>query len=320
MSELVRIGAACTLLPSSGTWAQAPEPAQRSARSAEIQELRGDLRRIAARLDALEREEDAEPGESTAENGLTAAPNPSSVVPLPPPDESGAVTSAAPAAAKPAPSLAAPVLTAGDAPTLTFFCGTTLNFGVDGYYDYNFNEPIGRVNLLRSYTVTSNSFILNQADIVVEHLPTVESRMGGRLDLQFGQATETLQGSSVNEQRPQVWRNIYQAYGSYLAPIGSGLEVDFGKWASSLGAEGNYEKDQIAYSRAFSYSYLPFYHMGFRLNYNVTPRLNVGYWLVNGASDTEDLNGFKSQAFYVHDQASQDACLECELLLRRRSA
>ncbi len=168
---------------------------------------------------------------------------------------------------------------------------------MDGYYGYNFNAPVGRVNLLRAYDVTSNSFNLNQVSLIAEHVPTRVERFGGRLDLQYGQATETLQGSSLNEQRPQVWRNIFQAYGSYLAPVGSGLQVDFGKFASSLGNEGNYTKDQVAYSRSYSFNYLPFYHMGLRANYNVTPKVNVAYWLVNGANDTEDLNGFKSQGF-----------------------
>ncbi len=201
------------------------------------------------------------------------------------------------ASAPQSPEETMPILTVADAPTLSFFRGTTINFGVDGYYGYNFNEPIGRVNLLRAYDVTSNSFNLNQVNLVVEHLASPESRLGGRVDLQFGQATETLQGSSVNEQRPQVWRNIFQAYGTYLAPIGSGLQIDFGKFASSLGNEGNYTKDQIAYSRAYSFNYLPFYHMGLRANYNVSPKVNVAYWLVNGANNTEDTNGFKSQAF-----------------------
>jgi hypothetical protein len=76
------------------------------------------------------------------------------------------------------------------------------------------------VNLLRPYDVSSNSFSINQASFIVEHLPTTTERLGGRIDLQFGQATETLQGSSVNEERPQVWRNLFQVYGSYLAPVG----------------------------------------------------------------------------------------------------
>jgi hypothetical protein len=265
--------------------AQAPvaTPTDTSAhRDAEIRELRQELKVISDRLEQLE----AEDHHVVPRGGLSST----TVVPANP---------AGTTATTPPPEVAAsaPVLTSEDAPTLSFFRGTTINFGVDGYYGYNFNAPVGRVNLLRAYDVTSNSFNLNQVNIVVEHLPTTENRFGGRVDLQFGQATETLQGSSANEQRPQVWRNLFQAYGSYLAPIGSGLQLDFGKFSSSLGNEGNYSKDQIAYSRAYSFDYLPFYHMGLRANYNITPKVNLTYWLVNGANDTEDLNGFKSQGF-----------------------
>jgi len=47
--------------------------------------------------------------------------------------------------------------------------GTTVNFLLDGYYGYNFNDPIGRVNLLRAYDVSSNAFSINQADVVLEN-------------------------------------------------------------------------------------------------------------------------------------------------------
>ena len=266
--------------------AQQPAPAQTQTpaeRAAEIQELRVELGKISARLDELQNQPKPFLPRGMGAEDASSASSPTPVAPM--------------VASEPSRTEAVPTLTAADKPTLEFFRGTTINVGLDGYYGYNFNEPIGRVNLLRAYDVSSNSFSLNQASLILERLPSSESRFGGRLDLQFGQATETLQGSSVNEQRPQVWRNLFQAYGSYLVPVGSGLEIDFGKFASSLGNEGNYTKDQIAYSRAYSFNYLPFYHMGLRTNYNVTPKVNVAYWLVNGANDTEDLNGFKSQAF-----------------------
>src|SRR5580704_6029632 len=53
-----------------------------------------------------------------------------------------------------------------DRAMLDFLHDTTINLALDTYYDYNFNHPIGRVNLLRAYDVLSNSFSLNQADIV----------------------------------------------------------------------------------------------------------------------------------------------------------
>jgi hypothetical protein len=273
----------CLIICCSCTLATAQQPSTDPAtqRTLEIQQLRLDLHRISARLDALEHEESA-------------------LAPLPTP----APIAAAPPSASPLPAPAVPlpptvVLTAEDQSTLKFLRGTTLNFGLDGYYAYNFNQPIGRINQLRAYDVSSNSFSINQANVVVERLPIASpgERFGGRIDLQFGQATETLQGSSSNELRPEVWRNLFQAYGSYLAPVGTGLQFDFGKWSSSLGVEGNYTKDQINYSRSYLFNYLPFYHTGLRANYNLTPRINVAYWLVNGAQQTEDFNGFKSQAF-----------------------
>jgi hypothetical protein len=185
-----------------------------------------------------------------------------------------------------------------DRAVLDFWRGTTFNVLLDGYYGYNFNRPLGGVNLLRAYDVTSNSFSLNQAALVIERAPDVEAgrRFGARLDLQYGQATETVQGNPGNEPRPQAYRNIWQAYGTYVAPVGSGLTVDFGKFASSLGYETNYTKDIFNYSRSYFFNYLPFYHLGFRTTYAFNDKLTATHWLVNGANQAEDFNGFKSQA------------------------
>ena len=190
-------------------------------------------------------------------------------------------------------------LTPQDRASLDFMRDTTINIGLDGYYEYNFNAPIGRVNLLRAYDVLSNNFNLSQASVIFDHPPDVAAgrRFGGRLDLQFGQATDTLQGNPSNEPRPDIYRNIFQAYGTYIVPVGRGLNVDFGKWASSLGIEGNYTKDQMNYSRSYWFNFLPFYHMGFRVSYPVNGKLALNYWLINGTNQVEATNGFKDELF-----------------------
>jgi hypothetical protein len=174
---------------------------------------------------------------------------------------------------------------------------TTINFLIDGYYGYNFNAPIGRTNLLRAYDVSSNSFSLNQADVVIENAadPAEGRHFGARLDLQFGQATQTLQGNPVNEPRPEIYRNIFQAYGTF-APT-KNLTLDFGKWSSSLGLEGNYTQDQINYSRSYLFDFLPFYHMGLRTAYKINDAFTVNYWLTNGTQQTEAFNNFKDELF-----------------------
>ena len=214
------------------------------------------------------------------------------------------------AAAAPAPAVASPPPAAPEqspsAPRSgsSLLGGTTVNFLFDGYYAFNFNNPIGRVNLLRAYDVSSNAFSLNQADVVLENAadPAHGKRFGLRLDLQYGQATATLQGSASNEPHPDVYRAIFQAYGTYVVPVGSGLTVDFGKWASSLGLEGNYTKDQMNYSRSYWFNFLPFYHMGARLNYKLNDAVSLNYWVTNGTQQTEPFNGFKDQLFGLNIQ------------------
>jgi hypothetical protein len=218
--------------------------------------------------------------------------------------EAGHADIIAPVPASPPPTAmtgtpAPAIVTAVDRKNLDFLRDTTINLGLDTYYEYNFNNPVGRVNDLRAYDVLSNEFSLNQASLVFENTPNPSAgkRWGGRLDLQFGQATDTLQGNPSNEPRPEIYRNIFQAYGTYVAPVGKGINIDFGKWSSSLGIEGNYTKDQINYSRSYWFNFLPFYHMGARVSYPLNDRFSLNYWIVNGTNQVEATNGFKDELF-----------------------
>lgn len=169
---------------------------------------------------------------------------------------------------------------------------------LDVYYARNFNQPVSMQNQLRAFDQSSAGFGLNQTGIIVERPvdPANGRRFGARLDLMFGQAAETLMGNTGSERRPSVFRNIWQAYGTYAAPLGNGLTIDAGKWASSLGVEGNYTKDQINYSRGYWFIYLPFYHAGLRAAYPLGRGWSAQYWLVNGANQTEEFNTEPSQA------------------------
>lgn len=245
----------------------------------EVAELRALVRQLQARVDVLE-------------HGATP------VQPAPPP---------VPATVNAAPQLPL-AATAAATPEPPASWNPTVNVGFDGYYAYNFNSPIGRANLLRAYDVSSNSFSINQANVIVESAPDPDhgKRFGARVDLQWGQATQTLQGNSLNEPRPEIYRALFQAYGTYVAPIGNGVTIDFGKWSSSIGIEGNYTKDQINYSRSYWFDYLPFYHMGLRMNYKVNDRFSVDYWVTNGTQQTEAYNGYKDQLFGFNAQPTKN--------------
>jgi hypothetical protein len=108
-------------------------------------------------------------------------------------------------------------------------------------------------------------------------------------------ATDTVQGGAANEPRPETYRNIWQMYGSYVFPVGAnGLQVDFGKYASMLGYETNYAKDNQAFSRAYLFNFLPFYHSGLRVTLPINDKVSLLYMLSNGIQQTEDFNNFKS--------------------------
>lgn len=123
----------------------------------------------------------------------------------------------------------------------------------------------------------------------------VGRRFGGRVDLQFGMATDTVQGNPANEPRPEAYRHLWQVYGTYVLPAGpNGLQIDAGKYASMFGYETNYAKDNQAFSRAYLFNFLPFYHSGVRVTFPVNERVSMLHMLSNGIQQTEDFNDFKS--------------------------
>src|SRR5215469_137521 len=289
-------GVLCWGLGSSAQQAVTGGPAQSSASDSKIEELQRTVSELQAQLAELKTQmttmaaakAGSAQSSSLQSHGLADIEMPG-----------GGTTEAAAQEQGQPPASDSLVLTQEDRGILDYLKGTTTNVMVDAYYSYNFNDPVGRVNVLRAYDVSSNAFSLNQAVVVFEHAadPSADRRWGTRVDLQFGQATATLQGSPSNEHRPDIYRNIFQAYGTYVFPVGNGLNVDFGKWASSLGYEGNYTKDQMNYSRAYWFNFLPFYHMGFRVKYQVNNKFGLNYWLVNGTNQTEPNNGFKDEMF-----------------------
>lgn len=177
----------------------------------------------------------------------------------------------------------------------------SITFGatLEAYYSFNGNEPPDRIALLRAYDTRTNTFAIQQATVLAELPPDVDAgrRYGMRVDLMFGQATETVQGSPANEPRPDVYRQIWQAYGSYVFPVGRGLRTDFGKFASNLGYETNYAKDNDHFSRAYLFNFLPFYHSGLRASLPVNDKVTLMYMLTNGIQQTEEFNNFKSNHF-----------------------
>ena len=87
------------------------------------------------------------------------------------------------------------------------------------------------------------------------------------------------------------------AFFSWVAPLGSGLRVDFGKFVTHHGYEviDGYDGWNDNASRSFLFGYaIPFAHVGVRGSYTFSPRLAGMVMLVNGWDVAVDNNDSKS--------------------------
>ena len=96
------------------------------------------------------------------------------------------------------------------------WAGLTFGATIETFYQYHWNRPPNRVLPLRAYDTRSNTFAIQQAALVIDAIPDIEAgrRFGGRVDLQFGMATDTVQGNPGNEPRPEAYRHLWQPYGA----------------------------------------------------------------------------------------------------------
>ena len=189
-----------------------------------------------------------------------------------------------------------------DNPVLKFFANTELSGFVDTYYLYNFNKPsapaytLGDVkvdNALRAFDVTHNSFSLSLAEIAFEKKPAADSRAGFRVDLDYGSTANLV--AAFDPGGTTVYQNIQQAYLSYLADVGSGLQVDVGKFVTPAGFEVIEAKDNWNYSRGLLFTWaIPLYHVGVRAAYTVNDKVSVTGFLFNGWNNAVDNNTGKS--------------------------
>jgi hypothetical protein len=178
---------------------------------------------------------------------------------------------------------------------MSFLKMTEISGFVDMYYQYNFNKT---APALRSFDITHNSFSLNLAEVALEKKPTADSRAGFRIDLDYGQAAAIVHSAEPVPGAAAIFQNLEQAYVSYLAPAGTGLQLDFGKFVTPLGYEVIESKDNWNYSRSLLFQLaIPLYHMGARATYSPNDKVTIAGYLVNGWNDTVDNNSGKTGIF-----------------------
>ena len=185
----------------------------------------------------------------------------------------------APAAAAPDP----------DKVTLNFFKGTEIGGLVDANYQFVSTKT---APLFRAFDTKHNTFDLSMAELWVAKAPSTDSPIGYKVRLNFGSAPDLMAFSGPAETQ---YKNIDEAYGSYLAQIGKGLQIDFGKFVTNAGAEVIEAKDNWNYSRSLLFQLaIPLYHAGVRLTYSPNDKVTLMGGVVNGWNDVADTNTAKT--------------------------
>jgi len=170
-----------------------------------------------------------------------------------------------------------------------------LSIYLQGSYNYNFNSPHSGLNDLRIFDQKANSFMLDLAEIVFAKDPATPNSLGFKLKLSAGETAKYIHSLGLGSTNPDLPFDLTEAYISYLAPVGKGIRVDFGKMVTFIGAEVIEARDNPNYSRSFLFNYAePLTHTGMKVSYSFTDALNAAVFVVNGWDDTSDNNQGKS--------------------------
>ena len=131
-------------------------------------------------------------------------------------------------------------------------------------------------------------------ELVVDKTPEVtNSRTGYHIALGYGQAINAVNGSDPGGLGFDQY--LKEAYFSYLAPVGKGLQVDFGKFVTPAGAEVIETKDNFNYSRGLLFSYaIPYYHFGMRAKYSFNDKYSLTGYVTNGWNNVVENNTGKT--------------------------
>jgi hypothetical protein len=186
------------------------------------------------------------------------------------------------------------------APLPAWLGEVSLNGFVSASYSYNFNRPASGTNQFRVFDFDDNSFKLDVFELVAQQ-PVVKPRDAGfRVDLTVGSSIPRVT-ASAGLFRDDAGRaediDAHQAFVSWIAPAGSGLRLDFGKFITPLGYEviEGYDSwdDNATRSILFGFA-IPFTHVGARATYALSSRASLMAMVVNGWDVARDNNQSKS--------------------------
>jgi hypothetical protein len=190
-----------------------------------------------------------------------------------------------PSPAKDTPTAAAPA----PAPSPWTRSGIDIYLLGDVYGDLNFNHPGSGYNQLYNFNDKANNVHLSYVEAAFEKASGV---LGFRLDVDTGRTADIVGGA---DDGPRGFRYLQQMYVEFRPPKAHGVQIDFGKFVTSAGAEVIESNANWNYSRSLLFAFaIPYYHFGVRATIPVTKMFSTGVQVVNGWNSIGNNNGFKT--------------------------
>ncbi|MFN3476926.1 MAG: porin [Candidatus Methylomirabilales bacterium] len=160
-------------------------------------------------------------------------------------------------------------------------------------YNFNFENPNSRINRFRVFDDGANQVTLHQVELWLEKPTTLESPLGFGLDFVIGRDAKKIHALGLGS--PDDVFDLTQAYVTYKAPLGAGLDLKAGKFVTLHGAEVIRRPANFNISRSLLFGFaIPFTHTGLMATYPFADWLTVTLGLVNGWDNADDNNTDKS--------------------------
>ena len=169
-----------------------------------------------------------------------------------------------------------------------------VNAFVSTAYQYNSNRPATGATSYRVFDFNDNSFNLDVAELVVQIAASKPNDAGFRVDFAAGNSIPQI--TKTQDQNAAQF-DLQQAFASYIAPLGSGLRFDVGKFVTHMGYEliEGYDGYNDNYSRSILFGYaIPFTHTGVKASYAFSSKVAGMIEVVNGWDLLRDNNRSKS--------------------------
>ena len=173
--------------------------------------------------------------------------------------------------------------------------GVQMSGFVDTSVGYNFNSPHARLNTLRVFDTESQSFLINNAELILQKPVSADSPVGFMTSLMFGTDAPVVGAVTTGLGPGTEQVQLKDAYAEYLAPIGEGLDLKVGKFVTLHGAEVIGSKDNWNFSQSYLFGFaIPFTHTGVRATYPWTKWLSTTVGVNNGWDVVKDNNQVKT--------------------------